>query len=66
MREADALVPYADGSMLTVNSTFSIDGVEKTRPRAAPAIGQRSEEILREAGYDSAEIERLRQSNAFA
>lgn len=66
MREAGALVPYADGAMLTINSPFSIDGVEKATPRAAPAIGQHSEEILREAGYGEAEIVRLRQSKAVA
>lgn len=66
MREADALVPYADGSMLTVNSPFSIDGLDKVKPRAAPAIGQHSDEILREAGYGEADIARLRQSKAVA
>lgn len=66
MREADALVPYADGSMLTVNSPFTIDGVEKAKPRTAPAIGQHSDEILREAGYSDADIARLRQSKAVA
>jgi crotonobetainyl-CoA:carnitine CoA-transferase CaiB-like acyl-CoA transferase len=66
MRESGALVSYADGEMLTVNSPFSLDGVEKTKPRAAPTIGQHSEEILREAGYSSEDIEALRQSKAFA
>lgn len=66
MREAGALVPYADGAMLTVNSPFTIDGVEKAKPRAAPAIGQHSEEILREAGYSADDIARLRQSKAVA
>jgi crotonobetainyl-CoA:carnitine CoA-transferase CaiB-like acyl-CoA transferase len=66
MREADALVSYGDGAMLTVNSPFAIEGVAKAKPRQAPAVGQHSEEILREAGYSAVEIERLRQGRAFA
>jgi crotonobetainyl-CoA:carnitine CoA-transferase CaiB-like acyl-CoA transferase len=66
MREVEALVPFADGAMMTVNSPFSIDGLEKVKPRAAPTVGQHSEEILREAGYSDAEIQQLRGSKAVA
>ncbi len=51
-----ALVPFIDGSSLTVNSPFWIAGQEKLPPRPAPAVGEHSEEILREAGYSAAEI----------
>jgi crotonobetainyl-CoA:carnitine CoA-transferase CaiB-like acyl-CoA transferase len=55
-----ALVPFTDGSGLTVNSPLWIDGQEKTAPRPAPAIGQHSEAVLRAAGWSAAEIEVLR------
>ena len=55
-----ALVPFTDDSSLTVNSPIWIAGQEKRPPRPAPAVGQHSEEILREAGYADAEIHALR------
>ena len=55
-----ALVAFADGKGLTVSSPFHLDGETKVAPRRAPAIGQHGQEILQEAGYASAEIDRLR------
>ncbi len=57
---SEALVAFSDGSSLTVNSPIWISGQEKVPPRPAPAIGQHSGEILREAGYPEAEIRALR------
>jgi formyl-CoA transferase len=60
MRDCGALVPFADGEQLTVSSPFHIDGVDKVPAERAPAIGQHSEAVLREAGYAAADIARLR------
>jgi crotonobetainyl-CoA:carnitine CoA-transferase CaiB-like acyl-CoA transferase len=60
MRDCGALVPFADGAHLTVSSPFHIDGVDKVPARRAPAIGQHSEAVLREAGYCADDIARLR------
>jgi formyl-CoA transferase len=60
MRDSGALVPFADGEHLTVSSPFQLDGVDKVPARRAPAIGQHSEAVLREAGYAAADIARLR------
>src|SRR6202049_4420855 len=57
MIENDVLVPFANDTMLTINSPIWIDGREKVKPRHPPAIGQHSDEILREAGYDEASIQ---------
>ena len=61
-----ALVPFADGSSLTVASPIWIAGQEKVAPRPAPAVGQHSAAILREAGWSEAEIESLRAAGVIA
>jgi formyl-CoA transferase len=66
MRDSGALVPFADGQGLTVSAPFHIDGVEKVPPRRAPAIGQHSEMVLREAGYAETDIARLRSLGVLA
>ncbi|MSO91443.1 MAG: CoA transferase [Acetobacteraceae bacterium] len=60
MRDAGALVPFADGEGLTVAAPFHIDGVDKVPPQRAPAIGQHSDAVLAEAGYSPDEIGMLR------
>jgi formyl-CoA transferase len=60
MQAIGALVPFADGKGLTVSSPFQLAGVAKVAPRRAPAIGEHSEVVLREAGYSADEIGRLR------
>jgi len=57
---SEALVPFADGSSLTVNSPFWIAGQEKVDPRPAPHVGEHSDEVLRYADYSDAEIQALR------
>jgi crotonobetainyl-CoA:carnitine CoA-transferase CaiB-like acyl-CoA transferase len=60
MRAIGALVPWADGDGLTVSSPFNVEGEVKTAPRHAPALGQHSEDVLREAGYSADEIGEMR------
>jgi formyl-CoA transferase len=66
MRAIGALVPFADGEALTVSSPFQLDGEAKVAPRRAPSLGQHSEDVLREAGYDPDEIARLRKLGVLA
>jgi formyl-CoA transferase len=63
---SEALVPFTDGSSLTVNSPLWIAGQHKLPPRPAPAIGEHSEEILREAGYPEPEISAMREAGVIA
>jgi crotonobetainyl-CoA:carnitine CoA-transferase CaiB-like acyl-CoA transferase len=62
----DILVPFEGESVLTVTSPLFIEGQEKIKPRRPPGVGQHSDEILREAGYDADSIEELRQGGAVA
>ena len=59
---SEALVPFTDGSWLTVNSPLWIAGQQKLPPRPAPTVGQHSAEVLREAGYSTAEIRALQEA----
>jgi formyl-CoA transferase len=59
-RTIGALVPFADGKDFTVSSPFHLDGETKAAPKRAPAVGQHSEVVLREAGYSGDEIARLK------
>jgi formyl-CoA transferase len=42
-----------------VSSPIWIDGQAKVAPTLAPGLGEHSVEVLREAGFDEAEIEAL-------
>jgi len=59
-RQIGALVPFADGAGLTVSSPFHIDATTKVAPARAPAVGQHSEAVLRDAGYSGSEIAELK------
>ncbi len=60
-RAAQAIVESDNPDMpLTLAVPFRIEGVEPRRPGRAPALGEHSGEILREAGFAPEEIERLR------
>jgi len=62
MRAAGVLVPFADGSGLTISSPMRLEGVTQVAPRRAPAIGEHSSQVLREAGFSEDEIRRLRET----
>jgi len=55
-------VRFTDAEYMTVNSPIEIRGEEKVPPRLAPKVGQHSEQVLREAGYDASEIAALREA----
>jgi crotonobetainyl-CoA:carnitine CoA-transferase CaiB-like acyl-CoA transferase len=61
-----ALVPFTDGSAMTVNSPIWIEGQQKIAPRPAPAVGQHSAVVLHEAGWSAAEIDDLHSAGIIA
>jgi crotonobetainyl-CoA:carnitine CoA-transferase CaiB-like acyl-CoA transferase len=67
MVDSGALVPIDDpraGAALTVSSPIRIDGQDKTPPTLAPDVGEHTVEVLREAGFAEAEIDRLLRTGA--
>jgi formyl-CoA transferase len=66
MQAIGALVPFADGQTLTVSSPFHLEGEPKIAPRRAPALGQHSDDVLRDAGYSADDIEGLRKLGVLA
>ena len=56
----EVVVPFEDGRLRTVDSPLTVGGAAKTVPRQAPAVGEHSDEVLREAGYSDADIDHLR------
>jgi len=63
---SEALVPFADGRALTVNSPIWIKDQQKAPPRPAPRVGEHSEEVLEAAGYSASEIAALRAEGIIA
>jgi crotonobetainyl-CoA:carnitine CoA-transferase CaiB-like acyl-CoA transferase len=64
MIDNDVLLPFEGDTLLTINSPIWIDGSRKATPRRPPDVGEHSDEVLREAGYDEAAIQQLRASGA--
>jgi crotonobetainyl-CoA:carnitine CoA-transferase CaiB-like acyl-CoA transferase len=66
MLDNGVLVPFENDTMLTISSPIWVDGSEKVQPRRPPGIGEHSDDILRQAGYDEASIAKLRAAGAVA
>src|SRR3954465_8998160 len=66
MIDNEVLVPFENDTMLTISSPIWLDGSKKVQPRKPPGLGEHSDEILRNAGYDEAAIEQLRATGAVA
>ncbi len=64
--DAGVLVQFENDTLRTVDSPMYVEGAPKVTPRKAPDVGQHTDEILREAGYDDAQITQLRAGNAVA
>jgi formyl-CoA transferase len=64
MIDNNVLLPFEGDTLLTVNSPIWVDGSQKKAPRRPPGLGEHSDEVLREAGYDEAAISQLRSSGA--
>jgi formyl-CoA transferase len=64
MIENEVLVPFENDTMLTVSSPIWIDGTRKVQPRKPPGVGEHSDEILRDAGFNDAAIRELRAGGA--
>ena len=62
----DIVVPFDNDTVLTVASPISVEGQNKVRPRRPPNVGQHTDEVLREAGYDPASIAKFRMDGAIA
>ncbi|GAA2250828.1 CoA transferase [Kitasatospora cystarginea] len=63
------LVPIEDGSAephLTIDSPVRLDQERKVPPRPAPDLGEHTEAVLRDLGFDDAGIEDLRKAEAIA
>jgi crotonobetainyl-CoA:carnitine CoA-transferase CaiB-like acyl-CoA transferase len=66
MLDNEVLVPFENDTMLTINSPIWVSGAKKVQPRKPPGVGEHSDEILRNAGYDAEAIKTLRASGAVA
>jgi len=65
LRENDIVVPLEGAGAnlkLTISSPMQVHDVAKVPAKRAPEIGEHSEEILQELGFDTKEIDGLRES----
>jgi crotonobetainyl-CoA:carnitine CoA-transferase CaiB-like acyl-CoA transferase len=65
LKANDIIVPLqgAGGKLnSTISSPIRVHGVVKVPAKAAPSLGEHNEEVLRQLGFDAAEIDELRAS----
>lgn len=55
-------VPFADSDLMTVTSPFWVAGYDKPKPKPAPRVGEHTDEILKQLGYDAERQEELKKS----
>lgn len=60
----DILVPFDGDTQLTIASPVVVEGADKVKPRHPPSVGQHTDEVLRQAGYDAAAVQSLRACGA--
>lgn len=61
------IVPIADGSAnpkYTVDSPFTLKEQPKVAPRVAPGLGEQTDQVLQELGFDVSQIDGLRAGGA--
>ena len=61
------IVPIDDGSTnprYTVNSPVTVKGARKVAPRLAPGLGEHTDQVLAELGFDKAQIDAFRSAGA--
>jgi crotonobetainyl-CoA:carnitine CoA-transferase CaiB-like acyl-CoA transferase len=69
LRANNIVVPLegAEGKLtLTVSSPMQVHGINKEPARRAPSLGEHNDEILRELGFDPAQIEKLQAGGTVA
>jgi crotonobetainyl-CoA:carnitine CoA-transferase CaiB-like acyl-CoA transferase len=66
LKANDIVVPLADAGSVTstISSPFNVHGVNKTPARRGPRLGEHTDEILRELGFDDSSIDSLREGGA--
>ena len=55
-------MPEGPGARYTISSPFAVTRAPKVAVRRAPEIGEHTEDVLEELGYDAQRIQALRSS----
>ena len=60
----DILISFEGSDTLTINTPIALRGSDKVRPKMPPSVGQHSDEVLKEAGFDTAAVAQMRAAGA--
>ncbi len=66
MHANGVIVPFEGGEMMTIANPINVDGADKVTPRYPPGLGQHSDDVLREIGYDEDRLAKLRTNGTIA